>query len=151
MPDDERKSLVVDASVAAKLWFDEGDAVAAEAILRTGRRLIAPAIVHAEIASIASKRVRRGLSPNEDAYQALAQSKLLFDEAFPIIDFMDRAFELARDHGVSAYDGLYLALAEKEGASVLTADEKLIQRARAAGLGALVRGLAPVGTQPEDG
>jgi predicted nucleic acid-binding protein len=131
----------VDASVAAKLWFDEGDAAIVEAILRSAPTLIAPAIIHAEIASIASKRVRRGLSPDDDARQAMAQSRALFDDVFPIIDLADRAFELARDHGVSAYDGLYLALAERNGVPVLTADAKLIHRARAAGLGALVRPL----------
>lgn len=139
MADDRPGTLVVDASVAAKLWFDEGDVPVAEATLRSGRSLIAPAILHAEIASVAAKRVRRGLLPDGDARQALAQAKLLFDEVFPIIDLADRAYELARDHGVSAYDGLYLALAEQQGAQLLTADERLVGRVRAAGLGHLVR------------
>ena len=139
MPGDVPATLVVDASVAAKLWFDEGDVALAEAALSDGDTLISPALFHVEIASIAAKRVRRGLSPHQDAIQALAQSKTLLDEVFPIADLADRAFELAHDHGVSAYDGLYLALAEKERAVVLTADAKLVERIRAARLDALVR------------
>jgi predicted nucleic acid-binding protein len=48
---------------------------------------------------------------------------------------------LARDYGVSAYDGIYLALAEIAGAPLLTSDVRLIRRVRAAGLGGLVRPL----------
>jgi predicted nucleic acid-binding protein len=141
MPGEASAILVVDASVAAKLWFDEGDAALAEAALSSGERLIAPALFHVEIASVASQRVRRGLSSDQEADQALAQSKRLLDEVFPTVDLVNRAFELARDHAFSVYDGLYVALAERERAVVLTADLKLVNKAGAAGLSDLVRRL----------
>jgi predicted nucleic acid-binding protein len=138
MPDDAPSTLVVDASVAAKLWFDEGNVAAAASVFRSGRSLVAPAIFHAEIASLASKRLRRGLSPPADADRAMAESKGILDRVYPIVDLAQCAFELARDHGISAYDGLYLALAERVEAVLLTADARLALRARASDPGHLV-------------
>jgi predicted nucleic acid-binding protein len=54
----------------------------------------------------------------------------------------DRAFQLSCEHGLSAYDGAYLALAEDEGLRVLTADIRLLRRAETSGLSHLVQALA---------
>jgi predicted nucleic acid-binding protein len=140
MLDDGTETLVVDASVAAKFWFEE-DGLEVARNLRTRVGLSAPDFLVIEMASIAAKRVRRGLSTNEEGSRAVREVVTLVDEFEPSAPLAPRAFELARDHGVSVYDGLYLALAEARGARVLTADEKLVKRARAAGLGALVQPL----------
>jgi len=133
--------VVVDASVAAKLYFDEVHSSAARAALASGDDLVAPALILVEMASIAAKRVRRGLSPLEPAKDAVRSVRAILDYVAPIDDLCERAFELACDHGFSAYDGVYLALAEVRNCAVLTADEKLVRRAGDSRLGHLVRAL----------
>jgi len=137
----ETPTLVVDASVAAKLWFEESHSEVADRVLKSGNHLVAPDLLFIEVASIAAKRVRRRLSPAGEATNAMVASKSFLDDVEPSAGLVDRAFELACNYGVSAYDGIYLALAEKHHAPVVTADSKLVARARAAGLGDLVRPL----------
>ena len=143
MPGDGPDSLVVDASVAAKRWFEEPDSAVARDALARVERLVAPDFLVIEMASIAAKRVRRGSTTSEQAELAVRGVAMLIDELEPSTPLAPRAYELARDHGISAYGGLYLALAEARGAPVLTADAKLVERARAAGLGDLVQPLVP--------
>jgi predicted nucleic acid-binding protein len=142
MPNEGWETIVVDASVAAKRWFEEPDGAIAREALARAQRLIAPDFLLIEMASIAAKRVRRGVTTNGQAERAVREVADFIDELAPSAPLARRAFELARDHGVSAYDSLYLALAEREGVIVLTADRRLVDRARAAGIGHLVTLLA---------
>ena len=138
MPDD----LVVDASVAAKLFFVEDLSDRAEAALREAGRLIAPELLFVEIASVAAKQVRRGVTSPERAAGVVASVIQLMDEVSPLSELARRAFVLAEAHGFSAYDGTYLALAEARGLRLITADEKLVRKAGGVGLSHLVRSLS---------
>lgn len=131
--------FVLDASVAAKCFFAEGDAQSAWRWVLSGASVIAPDLLPIEIASVASSKVRRGETDLAAASDALHGVYTLVDEMRPAKAHLDRALALAADHGFSAYDALYLAVAEAEGCSVVTADRKLVARAAAAGLGGLVR------------
>lgn len=141
MPDDGRPTFVLDASVAAKIWFEESDSNLARQARRTAR-ILAPDFLVVELASIAAKVVRRGLASEQLAGRAIRGAPMLADEWARSDTLALRAYELARSHGVSAYDGLYLALAEKRHAPMITADGRLVAMARASGLGELVRPLA---------
>jgi len=46
----------------------------------------------------------------------------------PIVDLMPRAFAISLAQGVTVYDSLYVALAEKLDIPMVTADERLIRR-----------------------
>ncbi len=138
MPDD----LVVDASVVAKLFFIEDQSDLAEAALRGAGRLIAPELLFLEMASVAAKQVRRGVTSAARAAEAVASVGELLDEAAPLSSLAPRAFDLARAHGFSAYDATYLALAEARGLRVITADGKLVRKAVDVGLSHLVRPLS---------
>ena len=116
------REIVLDASVAAKLFFDEAGSDAARRILKAGAPLLAPELLFIEMASLAVKRVRRGLSTREEAAAAVKAVRTLIDETAPMADLSDAAFDLAARHGVSAYDGAYLALAVLRDAVMLTAD-----------------------------
>jgi len=129
---------VVDASVAAKVYFLEEQTELARVVLRTADRLIAPALFNLEMASIAAKRSRRGMSPHEVAAEAVRAAPGMIDESVPLADLASRAFEFAVAFGFSVYDGTYLALAELRELKLLTADLKLARRAREAGLAHLV-------------
>jgi predicted nucleic acid-binding protein len=138
-PDDV---LILYASVAAAIFFTEpGRSEKARDVAGGRIDLIAPDFLFIEMASIASKKVRRGEVPIAFAERALASLPTLLSEVISSSPLIGRAFALSAAHGVSVYDGLYLALAEERGCPVLTADIKLVERGRAAGLGVLVRAL----------
>ena len=134
-------SFVIDASVAAKLHFVEDGSDQAAAFVEDVDRLTAPDLLHIEMASIAAKNVRRGIASQDRAGLAVAGVSELLDAVVPLSELAPRAFELAAAYGFSAYDAAYLALAEIENIAVVTANEKLIRRARDADLSHLVRSL----------
>ena len=82
MPD----SIVLDASVAAKLYFVEDLSSEAEAAVRAADSIIAPELLLIELASVASKRVRRGTSPVGPARSAVSSVGGLLDEVVSLID-----------------------------------------------------------------
>ena len=99
---------------------------------------VAPDLIFAEISSVAAKRVRRGEVSRDLAQAAVEALGDLVDVVSPTRTLSLRAFQLAADHGLSAYDGVYLALAELRQTTVVTADVKLIDRASRRGLSNLV-------------
>jgi predicted nucleic acid-binding protein len=137
--------LVVDASVAV-LWFvPQEHAEAASAILASKVRLVAPRLLRLETASPLLHAVRRGEMPATQArhiLEVLIPASVTFaDEPSDELD----AFEVARSHGGSAYDGLYVALARRLGAALVTNDRAMHRTAREVGVEARFLGgeLAP--------
>jgi predicted nucleic acid-binding protein len=130
MPDE----VVLDASVAVKIFIDEAGSERARALAATGVRFAAPEFVMAEIASVFLKRLRRGELPRTYADAALSRARGVFDELVPTHHLTTRAFEIAADHGASAYDAHYVALAEARDWPLATADLRLVARLREAGL-----------------
>jgi predicted nucleic acid-binding protein len=122
-------TLVVDASIAA-LWVLEQDGSAAAAAIRNEDGLIAPSLVVSEICSAVWKAVRRGAVKRADALAAIDAALLPFDALMPTEDLRVRALELAIDFNHPVYDCFYLALAEREGCALVTADAKLIGAAK---------------------
>jgi len=54
------------------------------------------------------------------------------------LDYVDRAFEIALEHGVTVYDALYIALALEEGLPLVTCDERQYKASRSLGVEALL-------------
>jgi predicted nucleic acid-binding protein len=126
--------VVFDASVAAKVFITEPDSAAARALAGSGVALIAPDLVLAELTHIAVKRCRSGQITRPHAEAMIAAAPSLFTELTPTSHLADRALVLALDCGLSGYDATYLALAEKRGCDLVTADLQLLARASSAGL-----------------
>ncbi len=131
--------IVLDASVAAKLFFIEAGSEAARALALSDARLIAPDLLWIEMASIAARRVRTDGLDEARAGRAVSALDQIVAEFHPMGGLADRAFALASRHGMSAYDAAYVVLAEQRGAVVVTADARLVAKARGAGLDAYVR------------
>ena len=117
--------VVVDASVLVDALLLDGAARArlAEANLQ------APELIDAELLSVLRRLVLAGRLPEEHAVQALATSQQLGLRRHASRHLWPRAWELRAN--LSAYDALYVALAEQLGATLLTADARV---ARAPGL-----------------
>ena len=116
--------IVVDASAILELLLDTAAAPDIETrLLGTGESLHAPHLLDLEVAQTLRRYVSVGELTPQRGEQALAD---LAD--FPIIRyphdlFLSRIWALR--HNVSAYDAVYLALAESLPAPVLTCDTRL--------------------------
>ena len=121
--------IVVDASVlATALADDDEDGDFARARLSQDPDLHAPHLLDAEVLSALRGQALAGLLGNRRAGQALADLVALPIARYPHLPFASRVWELRES--VTAYDALYVALAEALDAPLLTADARL---SRAAG------------------
>ncbi len=128
--------VVVDTSLAIKWVLVEADSALAWTLLDSwldqGYDIIAPSLFVSEVTNVLYKKVRKGLVTLAYATQSLEQIML----TGPALDLSSdpkinlalsrRALELANQLGLPAtYDAHYLALAEREGCELWTADERL--------------------------
>jgi len=125
-------SLVVDASVALK-WFlsEEPHASQALAVVQSGATLIAPDFVIAEVCNAAWRSARLGRISQAQVNEIAAILPRFFDAFVSAAGLAPRAVAIARQIDHPVYDCLYLALAEAEQASVVTADMRLLEKVRA--------------------
>jgi len=125
-------SLVVDASVALK-WFvpQEPHASQSLAVVQGGVALIAPDLLIAEVCNAAWRSARLGRISQAQVEEIAASLPQFFDTLISATVLAPRAVAIAGQLDHSVYDCLYLALAEAEAASLVTADMKLLGRVRA--------------------
>ncbi len=116
--------IVVDASVLANALADhEDDGVTARGHLRAAGDIAAPDLVDVETVSVLRKRWLRGTLTEQRFATAVAHLQQLDFERVPTLQLMPRAFELRTN--VNAHDACYVALAERLGCELLTADGRL--------------------------
>ncbi len=119
---------VLDASVAIKWVIVKPDSNKATRLREDYRNaihdLIAPESFAIECAYSLTKKQRQRLLPDA---RALWDDILLDAPAFtPMLSLADRAFDISIQTRHNFYDCLYVALAEREGCELLTADAKLV-------------------------
>lgn len=116
--------IVLDASVLSNALGDDGaDGGVARARLTRGDDLAAPDLVDVETVAVLRKRWLAGdLSKNRFS-TAIDDLEDLDMVRYPALPLMRRAFEL-RDN-VTAYDAVYVALAERLDCLLVTADQRL--------------------------
>ncbi len=131
----EAEIYILDASAAVEylLQSDKGTLVAA---IIDGKRLIAPDLLDAEVMSSLRGLVLRQEIEEARALTALADLAAMPIERIPYRPLLPLAWRYY--HNVTAYDALYVALAETYGATVVTVDGHLA-RAPAGVLGVTVR------------
>lgn len=125
-------ATVIDASVVVK-WLVREEGTKQALTLRR-HALSAPDLLVAECANILWKKVQRGeLTGAESSIAArlLARAEI---ELVPMRPLLERAAALAIRLGHSAYDCMYLALADATGRCFVTADQRLVRKLAAAGL-----------------
>jgi predicted nucleic acid-binding protein len=133
---------VVDASVAFKWVVREEGSEAARALVAAGEPLVAPELVLVEVANAAWKGVRRGLVAPEQLAAATERLPDWLDQIHPVRPLLPRAVAIARELGHPVYDCVYLALAERAAAVLVTADQRLLARVAGTPWASPVRELA---------
>ncbi len=118
------KSIVVDASVAAKWFLPEPQAEIALNLLDGKHNLMAPDLFQIEFGNIVWKCHQRNLLSADELTEIVRQFLLLPVEIYASESFVSFAVELAVTTGRTVYDSLYLALAIKQDAVFVTADER---------------------------
>ena len=127
-------SLIVDASVAVKWFFDETNSDRAVELQNSDAAFLAPDLVIAEIGNAAWKRfIRQEISASDAAF-VIQRAPPVFAALVPILELMAPAMSLCLHLKHPIYDCFYLALAEREKAPLITDDEALIAAARRANI-----------------
>jgi predicted nucleic acid-binding protein len=120
--------FVVDASVAIKWFVLEADSDKALELIAPNHTLIAPDLLLLEVIALLSRRVREGVVSLVAAKADMADLPRFFASITPSNDVTEAAFELSLTIRHPLYDCIYLALAEKLGVQMITADGKLATR-----------------------
>lgn len=119
------KRYVVDASVAAKWYFQEEHSERADALFERDSELLAPGLLVVEIATLVWKRARRGEITEVVADRIVAALRQVPLEIRLTSGLVTAALPLAMHGGLTLHDAFYTALAVKSGCPLVTADRKL--------------------------
>lgn len=125
---------VLDASVVASyLAPDEATRADHLSVLEGSSIFVAPWLIWAEFRNLILMKVRRGVIPGEEVAPTVAA----FDTMAIGLDAMPSGAEtmrLAVAHRLTVYDALYLELALRRDAPLLTLDRALLRAAEAEGV-----------------
>ena len=122
---------VLDASVALKWVLDEPDSPKAKQVRADFRHqiheLLAPDTFPVEVAHALAKAERRGVIPQSQGTRLLTNILSSSPQLHAYLLILSRAFAIASQAHIGVYDCLYVALAEREGCELLTADDRLVR------------------------
>lgn len=132
-------AIVIDASLAVQPLVNLPASSIVQGLLRdwlqAGRRLLAPSLLIPEVLSTLRRYVRAGYLAATGADRAVEDLfSLHIEYVSPDVALCQSALRwAARLDQVRAYDALYVALAEREGAELWSADERLVRALQGAG------------------
>ena len=124
--------IVVDASVAVKWFIPEAGEEAAAKLLGGKKRLVAPALIRLEVTGAIIRRYREGhLSEKKAregtrAWEAMLQHRVV--RLVPDAELFEDAVQMAFLAKHALADCLYLAMAKRFAAPVITADAPMRDR-----------------------
>lgn len=120
---------VLDTSVAFPWVVAEALATEAgrvrEAFRNAAVELLSPDIFPIEIGHALTKAERQGRLADAEGLWVDVMSTS--PQLFPSLPLMPRALQVAKQARIGVYDCLYVALAEREGCGLLTADDRLVR------------------------
>ena len=126
----EARAWVVDASVAFAWFAAVPNAEEAAGLLDAGpdTMLLAPDLVLVELLNAAWKSLRLGAITSEQFQMLSSRASEPFSRLFPASALLARAAHWCRELDHPATDCLYVALAERERATLITADQRLLRK-----------------------
>ncbi len=122
--------VVIDASVAVKWFLDEDRTREARALLDDAGPLLAPSTLFLEVLQAVWVAARQGRTAIEAVAKAEQDLQQVFPQPTPDLTLLRDAARIMREQQHPIYDCLYLALAERSGLELVTADEPQFAAAR---------------------
>jgi predicted nucleic acid-binding protein len=116
--------LVLDASAAVRAATEPGNPRWAEPIALADL-VLAPDLFAAEVANAFWKYARAGMLTRDAGEMGLRNALGLIDEFRPVHELAAEAFDLAFMQKRRVYDMIYLVLARRQSAVLITADKEL--------------------------
>ena len=113
---------VVDTSVVFKLHFPEPRAEKVRALLRHNPDVMAPEFILAEFANAIGRKARRGMVSEAYAERAVEKLAGQITRRFPDRELIQPALKISMALNHPIYDCFHLALADREGAQLITDD-----------------------------
>ena len=135
-------AFVLDASMTAAWHFRDEETPITEAVERMtlDRAVVVPRHWFAEMANtllVGERRKRAGFADSVRFIDRLADLMLVVDD-LEGMDLMTRILPLARAHGLTVYDAMYLEVAERRGLALASLDTELCAAARGVGVEVVV-------------
>lgn len=122
-------ACVLDASAAVRLILGDPTAAPLAQPLREAALVLAPELMLTEVANTLWKLQRAQQLADLDPQQLLADARDLVDRVEPDRHLQAEALALACHLNHPVYDCLYLALARREAATLISADQRLLRLA----------------------
>ncbi len=122
-------ACVLDASAAVRLILGDPAADAVAEQIREAAVVLAPELMLTEVANTLWKLQRAGHLADLDPQQLLAEARDMVDRVEADRHLQAEALALACHHDHPVYDCLYLALARREAATLISLDRRLQQLA----------------------
>lgn len=130
--------VVLDCSVVVPWFYPEENDTYSRMIWSLARQrsltCISPDLLTWEFGNVALKKCRCGFGTKQETRTILGGFLALpiktYEARFMALD----SWDLAQQHGLTAYDGAYLALAKRSSCQLATSDTKLRAAARDEGL-----------------
>ncbi|MFM7676242.1 MAG: type II toxin-antitoxin system VapC family toxin [Synechococcus sp.] len=122
-------ACVLDASAAIRLVLGDPAAVPLAQPIRDAALVLAPELMLSEVANTLLKLQRAAQLSDLDPQQLLADARDLVDRVEPDRHLQAEALAMACRFNHPVYNCLYLALARREAATLISADRRLQQLA----------------------
>lgn len=126
--------VVLDASAGIDIGLGKENSQRYRKILEQASRVISSALYKAEVANVLWKYVKAKLLPKDEALQRLQYCTDLIDEFIDIGDNNQESLMESIRIDLSVYDVLYLTIARRNGALLITQDKKLSEKAKELGI-----------------
>jgi predicted nucleic acid-binding protein len=120
--------FVVDASVAVKWFVAETDFLVADELSAGNHRLFAPRLILTEVANALGRKAMAGLMSVAEACLYLRSLPQYLDDVLAVDDLIEPALKNACALRHPIYDLIYLEVARRLGAQLVTADRRFTAR-----------------------
>ena len=119
---------VADASVVCKWHFEEEDSPLAKTLLLRKDKILAPDSLLSEFANAMSRKIREGNFSPEGFVEAIESIGEQITRFVPARELLLPALDISVELRHPIYDCLYLALADHEGAVLVTDDRAFLRK-----------------------
>jgi predicted nucleic acid-binding protein len=118
-------TIVLDANAGIEISLVREKSAMLSQFIEKSAKVITSQLYKAETTNVISKYVKGGYLNKDEALEKLSFCDGLIDEFFDISDHKEEALIESIRLNHSAYDFLYLVLARRNGARLITLDKKL--------------------------